>query len=153
MLKTLTHEVREWLQVWRGDSLPLSEARDHWSDRMKRPQTWIANLLRKDDRMAACAYVVSGDLPVSGAQKSSKKTASPQSITTGSVVMFPYRRDYVRHDKVPIHENFMFTLPPAPLLEERLQGDNVVVAAGVLARRRVEALARALKAKHLVIEV
>lgn len=151
--QNLTREVKEWLQVWQGDSLPLADARDLWSVRRKRPQTWIANLLRKDDRMAACAYIVSGDLPVLGAQTSSKKAASTKGISTGSVVMFPYRRGSEKHDEIPIHENFMFTIPPAPLIEERLQGGNFVDVACVLVRRRVEALARALRDRHVEIEV
>ena len=46
--------VEEWLQVWEGRKVPLAEARAAWLDRCPTSSVGVANLLRKDDRMAYC---------------------------------------------------------------------------------------------------
>lgn len=142
-------EVRKWLEAWHGCKVPLDTARERWCEAMVKSQAWIANLLRKDDRIAGCSYAISGDvIPTpSGAPKTAPK------VTCGSVVMFSHCLGGKKGSQSEKDVNFLFTFLPVALAQQRLQGSSFIAAGAVLARRRVECLARALKDNHVSIEV
>lgn len=154
VLESLTAEVKKWLHAWQGCKVPLAKARAVWLERMERDFAHISNLLRKDDRMAAAHYAVCGDVivPPTETVQNDRRTSSVQKVVTGSVVMFAERKGHAC--EYAIDEHFLFSLPPDDLVEERLmQGKTFHAAGAVLVRRRVEALARALQAKQVTIEV
>lgn len=159
-------EVREWIDGWHGSKVPLDAARRLWCGRVERTQTVIGNLLLKDDRMAACAHALTGDVIVpvesgkttvheraGGENSDATNKINDQQVTTGSVVWFEEPlKGKVMYQNV-LDANFMFAFPPAALVAERLQGCNFFAAGAVLARRRVETLSSALKAGRVTIEV
>lgn len=62
----LTAEMRQCMQALRSASVPLATARAIWVNRALRSHVWIRILQRKNDRMAAGAHAVCGDLLVAG---------------------------------------------------------------------------------------
>ena len=132
-----TADVKEWLQAWAGRTVPLSKARAAWIDRRKQSLAGIGNLLRKDDRMAACYYAVSGDVEPPAGRNTSKSASSSDvdpayRVSTGSVLMFAGRKSLYKRSEYAINEEFLTTLPAAALVEERLQGRNPFIAGTVV---------------------
>ena len=128
-----TVEVKQWLRAWDGRTVPLSKARAAWVDRRKQSPAGIANLLRKDDRMVACHYAVSGDVEPPAVENISKSASSsdadpPRKVSTGSVLMFAERKGSNGRSEYAIDEHFLTTLPAAALVEQRLQGHNIFTA-------------------------
>lgn len=127
--------VKEWLRAWHGRTVPLHKARAAWIARRKQSLAGIGNLLRKDDRMAACYYAVSGDVeppvcpkPSKSASLNASSTDFPQRVATGSVLMFAERKSCARRTDYAIDEEFLYTLPTVALIDERLQGHNIYTA-------------------------
>ena len=103
--------------------------------------------------MAACAYAVSGDVmfpesPESsrnlkaGARSDNSKDSNLE-VSTGSVVMFPDSTRGAPRGRYACNESFLYVVPPEELIAERLQRNNLLLAAAVCVRRLVDALARA----------
>lgn len=148
-----SNEVRKWLQAWDGATVPLTTARELWYHGAMKAHTFIGDMLRKDDRMAACTYVVSGDVPLTQKKADQNRNKEAGGTSTGSVVMFKDCENSCLKYEFALNENFLKTFPPEVLLEERLNSSNFYVAGAVLARSRVDALKAALQSKALDIEV
>lgn len=91
------------LRAWTASSVPLERARTEWVRRATRSWFVIGNMKRKEDRMALCAYAVSGDaLP-----------AAPGAV--GSVTMFTHLPGM----HLAQHECFLHCVDEAVLWQRR----------------------------------
>ncbi|KAG5177594.1 hypothetical protein JKP88DRAFT_332187 [Tribonema minus] len=129
--------VMRFLQHWQTAAVPLADARRQWLQGIKNAWSLVANFKKADDRMALCAYAISGQvLPP---------------CDTGSVCMFATPPGAGER---ALDDNFLQTIQIQDLYERRLRGDSpdVVAAGAQLISERVGRLRDHIRARRVTIE-
>ena len=125
------------LRHWSLAEIPLSESRRLWRLSRAEPPSVIANLIRRKDRMALCAYELTGAVGEAG--------------DTGSVAMFALPDAAGAHEH---GQSFLGTLGLGDLGAAAGVGSADVATAGAaLAKRRLRALEGHLRSGALAVEL
>jgi hypothetical protein len=132
---SLTPEVGTLLQYWLVHDVPLERARSMWLVNNERSCSDIAGFKRKQDRMAYCSYILTGQL---------------LSATVGSVTMFAIPKGY---GDTALDLNFLQTIWFPTLAEEWLKQSDVISAGIAIILNRISSWQQLILRNELTISV
>ena len=133
-----TKEVISFLTHWQAHSVTLKKARQEWlAGREASEATWLGNLKLQEDRLAACAYELTGDIAGGGPY--------------GSIVMFTSPPGWKL--RMETGQSALCTVRFDELLRERVNARDIVAAATGVIMRGVKQVMELVRSNALVVEV
>lgn len=140
--RTLSGDVRRWLDAWSNARVPLPTSRREWLKRQVKSSSGIANALSCRDQHELCSYRLTGQL---------------LDASTGSVAMCVVPQNLEKPVDHTDEEHILDTIPPEVLMAAYRgldAAERTLLGAGIgVARRRVHALKAALAEGRLSLQV